>query len=70
MDAEGLAKKLAEKSSLDEAKAAKFVAAFSEVIAECIARQEKVILADFGSFALKGDNVQFNPSAKLRDLVK
>lgn len=70
MDQTALAKKLAAKSSLDEAAANKFIDAFSEVIGGYIASGEKVILADFGSFDRNGDNIRFNPSAKLRDLVK
>jgi len=70
MDSAALAKKLADKTSLDEAAARQFVDAFSAVVGNYIASKEKVILADFGSFDIKDDNIQFNPSAKLRDLVK
>lgn len=70
MDQTALAKKVADKTSLDEAAAGAFIDAFSEVVGDYISRGEKVILADFGSFDRKGNDIMFNPSAKLRDLVK
>ncbi len=70
MDKTELAKKLAAKSHLTEREAGEFIEAFSEVMAEYFKKGEKVVLAEFGSFYVSEDkNVQFNPSAKLKELV-
>ncbi len=70
MDQLELAKKLAAQTRLSESEAAEFVAAFITVMAENFRRGEKVVIADFGSFFVTDDKtVQFNPSAKLKDLV-
>lgn len=67
----GFAKKLTEKSELNEEQATAFLDAFSEVLADYFKRGEKVVIAEFGSFYVKDDKtVQFNPSSKLKDLVK
>jgi len=65
-----LAKKLAAKSRLSEEQAVAFVDGFASVMAEYFKKGEKVVIAEFGSFFV-GENkkVQFNPSAKLKDLV-
>ncbi len=65
-----LAKKLAAQSRLSEKEAVEFVEAFAEVMADYFKKGEKVVIAEFGSFFV-GENkkVQFNPSAKLKDLV-
>ncbi|QQG49616.1 MAG: HU family DNA-binding protein [Candidatus Berkelbacteria bacterium] len=70
MDKAELAKKLASKSRLNEKEATEFIESFTEVMAEYFKKGEKVVIAEFGSFTI-GDNktVQFNPSAKLKDLV-
>lgn len=71
MNNEEFAKKLATKTQLSAEEAAKFMTAFSEVMADYFKRGEKVIIADFGSFYVRDDNsVQFNPSAKLKNLVE
>ena len=70
MNREGFAKKIAAKSQLSEAEAAKFVDAFCETLTDYFKKGEKVVIADFGSFYVRDDkSVQFNPSAKLRDQV-
>lgn len=70
MNKEELAKKLAAKSRLNEQEATDFIEAFTEVMAEYFKRGEKVVIAEFGSFTI-GENktVQFNPSAKLKEIV-
>lgn len=70
MNKDDFAKKLAQKSQLTPEQAATFVDAFSTVLADYFKKGEKVVIADFGSFYVRDDNtVQFNPSAKLKDLV-
>jgi len=70
MNREGFAKKIAEKSQMNEAEAAKFVEAFCQTLAEYFKKGEKVVIADFGSFYVRDDkSIQFNPSAKLKDQV-
>ncbi len=70
MNKDDFAKKLAQKSQLTPEQATTFVDAFSTVLAEYFKKGEKVVIADFGSFYVRDDNtVQFNPSAKLKDLV-
>lgn len=70
MDKTAFAKELAKKSQLTPEQALGFVDAFSAVLAEYFKKGEKVVIADFGSFYVRDDNsVQFNPSAKLKDLV-
>jgi nucleoid DNA-binding protein len=70
MDNAELAKKLSEKSHLDEQQAEEFIAAFSEVMGEYFKKGEKVVIAEFGSFYVGEDKkVQFNPSAKLKEVV-
>lgn len=65
-----LAKKLAAQTQLDEAQATAFVAAFSETLANYFKKGEKVVMAEFGSFFVREDKtVQFNPSAKLKEIV-
>lgn len=64
------AKKLSAKSQLNEEQALAFTEAFSEVLADYFKKGEKVVIAEFGSFYVKDDKtVQFNPSAKLKELV-
>lgn len=65
-----LAKKLAAKSRLSEEQATAFVDGFASVMADYFQKGEKVVIAEFGSFFV-GENkkVQFNPSAKLKELV-
>mgnify|MGYP001594991254 CR=1 FL=1 len=66
-----LAKKLATKTRLDEAQAEAFVKAFAETLADYFKNGEKVVIAEFGSFFVRDDKtVQFNPSAKLKELVE
>lgn len=70
MDRSGFARKLAESSQLSEDQADEFVSAFMMVMADYFKKGEKVVIADFGSFYVREDKtVQFNPSAKLKDLV-
>jgi len=70
MDKDELAKKLAAKSQLNEKEAAEFIEVFAEVMAEYFKKGEKVVIAEFGSFFVGEDkSVQFNPSAKLKNLV-
>lgn len=70
MNKDDFAKKLAQKSQLTPEQATAFVDAFSTVLADYFKKGEKVVIADFGSFYVRDDNtVQFNPSAKLKDLV-
>ena len=70
MNNEELAKKLVAKSQLTEQEAAAFIDAFTEVMAEYFKKGEKVVVAEFGSFYVADDkSVQFNPSARLKDLV-
>lgn len=65
-----LAKKLAAKTHLDEAQATAFVDAFAETLADYFQKGEKVVIADFGSFFVRPDKtVQFNPSAKLKQII-
>jgi len=70
MDKSVFAKKLAEKSRLSEEEATKFIETFSDVLAEYFQKGEKVVIAEFGSFYVLDDKkIQFNPSAKLKDLI-
>ncbi len=70
MTTDDLAKQLADRSQLDEKSAAEFIAAFASVLAGYFKKGEKVVIAEFGSFYVKDDkSVQFNPSAKLKQLV-
>lgn len=71
MDRGGFIKKLTSKSELNEEQAGAFVDAFSKTLVEYFKKGEKVVIAEFGSFYVKDDNkVQFNPSSKLKDLIK
>ncbi|MEX0594821.1 MAG: HU family DNA-binding protein [Patescibacteria group bacterium] len=71
MDKSGFVKKLVSKTELNDEQAAAFLDAFSEVLADYFKKGEKVVIAEFGSFYVKDDkSVQFNPSSKLKDLVK
>lgn len=64
------AKKLSVKSQLNEDQAAAFTEAFIEVLADYFKKGEKVVIAEFGSFYVKDDKtVQFNPSARIKELV-
>jgi len=64
------AKKLAAKTSLDEKKAEEFIQAFAGTLAEYFKKGEKVVIAEFGSFYVKDDKtVQFNPAAKVKDVI-
>lgn len=70
MEKAELAKKLTEKTRLSEADANRFVDAFISVMADYFKKGEKVVIAEFGSFFVKDDKtVQFNPSAKVKQLV-
>jgi len=70
MDKGGFAKQLAEKSQLSEAEATKFIDSFTDTLATYFRKGEKVVIAEFGSFYVRADkSIQFNPSAKLKDLV-
>lgn len=70
MDKIELANKLATKAQLDEKQAAAFVDAFTETLADYFQKGEKVVMAEFGSFFVRDDKtVQFNPSAKLKELI-
>lgn len=70
MEKEQFAKKLAQKSQLSPEQATKFADAFCEVLADYFKKGEKVVIADFGSFYVRDDNtVQFNPSAKLKEIL-
>ena len=70
MDKAELAKKLADKSRLTESEAAEFIETFTEVMAEYFKKGEKIVIAEFGSFFVGEDKtVQFNPSAKLKNIV-
>lgn len=70
MDKAELAKKLSQKSHLDEQQATEFIEAFSAVLGEYFKQGEKVVIAEFGSFYVGEDKkIQFNPSAKLKDIV-
>jgi len=70
MTSNDLAKELAERSQLEEKDASAFIEAFASVLAGYFKKGEKVVVADFGSFYVKDDKtVQFNPSAKLKQLV-
>lgn len=71
MDREGFIKKLVGKTELNDEQAARFLDAFTKVMADYFRKGEKVVIAEFGSFYVKDDkSVQFNPSSKLKDLVK
>lgn len=71
MDRGAFIKKLISKSELNEEQAGSFVDAFVKVLAEYFKKGEKVVIAEFGSFYVKDDKkVQFNPSSKLKDLIK
>jgi nucleoid DNA-binding protein len=70
MDQIEFTKRFASKINLDEKKAEEFVQAFSSTLADCFKKGEKVIIAEFGSFYIKDDKtVQFNPSAKLKEVI-
>jgi nucleoid DNA-binding protein len=70
MNKDDFANKLAQKSQLTPEQAKLFVDAFCAVLVDYFKKGEKVVIADFGSFYVREDNnVQFNPSAKLKDLV-
>lgn len=70
MDNAEFVKKLATKSGLDEKQAEAFIDAFAVALADCFKKGEKVVMAEFGSFFVRSDKtVQFNPSAKLKELV-
>lgn len=65
-----LAKKLAARSKLSEAEALSFIDAFTSTLADYFKAGERVIIAEFGSFYIKDDKtIQFNPSAKLKELI-
>ena len=71
MDRGAFIKKLISKSELNEEQAGSFVDAFVKGLAEYFKKGEKVVIAEFGSFYVKDDKkVQFNPSSKLKDLIK
>lgn len=71
VDRADFAKKLAEKSQLSDKEAADFLAAFTNTLADYFKKGEKVVIAEFGSFSVNSDHtVQFNPSAKLKELVE
>jgi len=64
------AKKLSAKTQLNEEQAAQFIEAFGQTLGDFFTQGEKVVIAEFGSFYVKDDKtVQFNPSAKLKELV-
>ncbi len=71
MDREGFIKRLSSKTELNEEQAGAFLDAFTKVMSDYFRKGEKVVIAEFGSFYVKDDkSVQFNPSTKLKDLVK
>ncbi len=70
MDKSELAKKLASNSRLSEKEAADFIEAFTSTMADYFKKGEKVVVAEFGSFYVSEDkSVQFNPSAKLKEII-
>ncbi len=70
MDRSELAKKLAAKAGLEEKQAVLFVDAFCQTLADYFQQGEKVVIAEFGSFVVRPDKtIQFNPSARLKELV-
>ena len=71
MNKADFAKKLCSKTQLTDEQAAAFVDAFAVTLAEYFKKGEKVVIAEFGSFFVRDDKtVQFNPSAKLKELVE
>lgn len=70
MTKDEFAKKLSGQTQLSEAEATEFIQAFSKVLSDYFKKGEKVVIAEFGSFFV-GENktVQFNPSAKLKELI-
>jgi len=71
MDRGEFIKKLTSKSELNEEQAGVFVDSLVKTLGEYFKKGEKVVIAEFGSFYVKDDkSVQFNPSSKLKDLIK
>lgn len=57
-------------TSLDQEKANQVVKVFIEVMSDYIARGEKIVLSEFGSFYITEDKqVQFHPSAKIKEKI-
>ncbi|MEK7548531.1 MAG: HU family DNA-binding protein [Patescibacteria group bacterium] len=66
-----LIKELARKTDVEEKQAAEFVGAFLETMSDYFKKGEKVVIGEFGSFFVTPNRqIQFNPSAKLKQLVE
>lgn len=71
MNRDDLVKELADKAGVEEKLAAEFVSALVATMSDYFKKGEKVVIGQFGSFFVTPDKrIQFNPSAKLKELVE
>lgn len=70
MEEKELVKQLAGKCKAKEEEAKEFVDAFKDVLTELFNKEDKVTIAELGTFEILPDKtIQFSPSSKLKQQV-
>lgn len=70
MTHEQLVAQLATQAKITPEEAEKFLTELVTLFSEYFRKGEKVVIAEFGSFFVQPDQtIQFNPSAKLKQLI-